>query len=724
MKTHHLSNEEKKIGVHNLLTHAVFNGLGFGLLGQTVVYLLAIHFNATNTQLGYIASCHLISGIIFIFLPKLLSGFKSTKVFFYGWLFRGIVCLLYGFTLFLNGQKSVLLILSVYTLFCISRHFGILVHQPLQKRLAAKNATGQLLLKMNTNFQSSLLAGRIISFLILSIKQFSGLIGLLFLQFFGVIFNTISSIFILKIPARDVIESPKDTNLFKTMIKFLKNKKTNLVIIIHWLSRSTLILIGLTIPFTKKIINMPENFVFLFTIVMSIGMVLSGFILKPFADKLGSKPILLLISIVESIVFLVISFIQPGINWIFIFIIGFVISFIKVVVLQLVSRLLIHSMPEEEKINFSSVMQFSSAIVALLIGFIAGKLIDLGEYLNFNLLNSYSMVFFAGAFISILTAILCFFLKEKGSMSLKQIANIFFPISNLRTFLDIYHFNITEDPKKRQFILMSLNDSDTPFAEHEIKKILSNPLSSEKEEVLKSLFVRPRPSLLQDIIEEAKDKYSYNRTKAIFALGAYDEKKVRQLLINILDETDPYVQSTAAKSLARLGNKSQLEKIKSLSLKNNNYPVDKMNYLIALNLMDKKGEYLQNIFNNFIEIKSRKSQQAYFSLVSNILNMSPSLNKIYEKENLKMNYGIKEFLFETKQLKIFYDNHKFILESYMNNKYKKIWNLCFTFLNNNKILGKTYFLKKSILTFDLNKINENNTIAVIYFTYQLLLPVV
>jgi|TARA_B100001971_G_C18046296_1_gene460399 hypothetical protein len=44
--------------------------------------------------------------------------------------------------------------------------------------------------------------------------------------------------------------------------------------------------------------------------------------------------------------------------------------------------------------------------------------------------------------------------------------------------------------------------------------------------LLRSLFERPRKALLDDIIQEARDAHSYHRASAIFALGAYPDKKV------------------------------------------------------------------------------------------------------------------------------------------------------------------------------------------------------
>jgi hypothetical protein len=73
----------------------------------------------------------------------------------------------------------------------------------------------------------------------------------------------------------------------------------------------------------------------------------------------------------------------------------------------------------------------------------------------------------------------------------------------------VHYLDKTEDPDKRQTILMSLKYNSAPFALKEIRNILKNPLSSETEEVLKSLFSKPRPKLLPAILDIANDPGSY-----------------------------------------------------------------------------------------------------------------------------------------------------------------------------------------------------------------------
>ena len=121
MKTTYLSKEEREIGRTHFVKWAAYNGLGFSLLGDTPVQLMAIHFGATNIQLGYISSILHVSGLILLFLPRMLAGKNLITIQFWSWLLRGLVCCGYGIVLGLEGQMAVGFIMGLYTIFCVIR---------------------------------------------------------------------------------------------------------------------------------------------------------------------------------------------------------------------------------------------------------------------------------------------------------------------------------------------------------------------------------------------------------------------------------------------------------------------------------------------------------------------------------------------------------------------------------------------------------------------------
>jgi len=191
-QTNFLSQSEREIGLENFQKHSFWNGLGINFLNAPIVSLLAITFGASNIELGYISSVFHFAGIVLIFLPRLLNGVAIKTAFFFGWLFRGLICFLYAVLFFLDGQAAVTTILVLYTLFAVFRMIGAPMVEPIQRSLVSGSEAGSIVVKIHQRLTVSEIISRIISFLLLSIQYFSGLTGLVLLTWIGSINNTIS----------------------------------------------------------------------------------------------------------------------------------------------------------------------------------------------------------------------------------------------------------------------------------------------------------------------------------------------------------------------------------------------------------------------------------------------------------------------------------------------------------------------------------------------------
>jgi hypothetical protein len=390
-------------------------------------------------------------------------------------------------------------------------------------------------------------------------------------------------------------------------------------------------------------------------------------------------------------------------------------------VLILIGRLFLKSIPENNKITFSSMANFFSAIIALVTGLCGGLLIDIAENFQFYLLNSYGLVFISIFILSFCNGIVCCFLKEKGSLSVKETAQVLFSTKNLRAYLDVYHFYQTKDPIKKKSILIHIANSDADLATSEIGKILKNPLSNEKREALKSLFLHPRLPLLPEVIREAKDPNALHRIIAIFALGGFEGKETEQTLIDLLDDSDMRVKSTAAKSLARVGNQSEFDKILKLSKEPAINIQEKLDFFIAIYIMDDEGVCLKNVFDDIKMEQNSTFIQTYLSLVAKMLELDPALADIFEKENCQNKSGFSAVLQEAKQLQVFDRDTKLINSLLNHQQYQKIFQWAGEVLKNTDFYGKTHFLKEAILSVEEDKMSKDLSLAVLYFLYQMLL---
>jgi len=721
MKTHYLSKDERERGRQHFLRWSGLNGMGFSFLGDTVVTLMAMHFGATNLQLGYLSSVIHFSGMALLVFPWLLSGANLVHVLYYSWLFRGLVCICYGVLFWMTGQPAILTIMIIYTAFCVARIFGTVVSSPMHRMLSSAATLGELVVMMSNYFQVSRLISLLISTIILSMPGLGGLIGYQVLIAIGVLTNTASALELRQIPCRETIEYRQGDNIFRTLSKAMKDREQALTLFLKWHVLGVMITLSFTLPFLRKFVHLAPNVIFIYTILGTVATIATGYALRPFTDRIGSRPVLMIASFLLALVSLLWCVIPASLHWSLFFLLGFITTSLQTAISLLVSRLEVRAIPEENKIGYVSMTNFFSALISLGSGLFVGFLADLGEQVAIPGLNAFGLAYFCAVILAMHVAILSFFLKDAGSLSVRDVAQLLFSTRNLKTFLEIYELGLTDDINTRKSLVLSLSKSDAAFAVDEMRHILRNPLSAEKEEVLKSLFTYPKHVLLHDLLREAADESSYHRPIALFALGAYPGKRTERLLLSLLDHSQPTIRSNASKSLARVGNTSALPKIAQMLSDPFQAIGDRMNYLIAVSIMDKQGAYLAQLFDFAAPQDGTPSySQTMFSLTAKMLQMEPLLSTIYQEENIADLAGLKFFFEDARTVRPFLEDGEMLFKAYQQQRYQEILAWCQTTLANNMVQPPLSFLQQAILTRNTHNICRDYAIALLYFTYQLL----
>ncbi|MGL1890506.1 MAG: MFS transporter [Spirochaetaceae bacterium] len=733
MLTKFLSEEEKKIGQKKLYTFQAFNGMAFNFMGATPVYLLAIGFGATNIELGYISSVIFLTGFILVILPKLLAGKNLIKVQSTAWFLRGMFVLIYLALFFLEGRSAVLLILIVYTLFCSARMVGVVIENPLIKMVTTSGNRGIVFAKLNIAFQSTALVSKLISFIITSFKLLSGTTGILLLQVFGSIINTAAVLQFRKIPCRETVEYHKSRNLFVIFKESMHNKKRKYPLLFRWISICVMVLNGLTIVFLRKEVGITANYIFLYTMIIAFANILSGLFTKNYSDRIGSRPLLIGMNILLSI-FLIIWMLLPGNNistipkYMF-FILGLLTNFFLLSNNVLINRVLVNTMPETDSFAYNSMIKFITAIFSFLTGILGGILIDAGQSWTQLLPNNFSLMFLLMFILSMVMVILSLKIIDVGSLSAKETMAILFSSEGLRAYNDIGKLDTIKDPVKIKNVILSISQNDANIATEELRSILASPLSPHKGDVIKSLFSHPRDALLPQILDEASDSGSYHQKKAIFALGAYSDTRVENILIKLLDDKNSAIRSTAAKSLGRIGYKQNIDKITKLSL-DAIEAWDKINYLIALKNMDEEGNIFKQTFIYPREYTDGIFRQTYYSLVSALFDFKPKLSNIYSSNNQKKGDGLKDFLQDTRDLDLFNVKHHELIKWFKSGNKNRIWEFCYSVLKDkrtdnstplNNLLSAIVIEADNKIKSSENDILYDDAIAALYFTYQILI---
>ncbi|MCG8454263.1 MAG: MFS transporter [Spirochaetales bacterium] len=719
-RTIYLSRSERRIGGRRFLQFSGFNGFGISFLGDTTVTLLAIHFGAGNTVLGLLSAMVHISGIILLIIPRLFRGRNVVTVGFWAWVIRGMVCLPFALLLVLEGQAAVALIMVVYALFCLCRTTGIAMVNTIQKRLMISRTMSDMVFRNASSFQGSQILARFLSYLALSLKGLSELFGLLLLPAVGLVFNTAAAFTFRRIPNRTRVDWKKGENLFVILKNSLAQAQSRRVLLVRWITLAQSILFAMVIPFLRRSANITPGQIFLYIVSVSLAAFFSSITLRSIAIRAGSRPLLFFTAIPGAICFLIWIIIPTDLGLAAYCIMGFVTMYLLNASSLAVSRLLIGITPDQGAVGFNSMETFVTSILAISLGIGAGLLADLSQTISQTTrINSYGLVFLPAALGFVVQMILAYHIKELGGMGLKESAKIITNISNLRTWQTVANLETTANPVKRKTLIRSVGHSLSPVSAKEIQKILAEPLSMEKGELIEALFLTKRPQLLPQLLNEAADPASFHRERAIFALGAYPHPETHKLLGQLLKDPHSRVRSTAAKSLGRIGDKEFCEDVKWAWNKEQGIQ-ERLDYMIALFHMDKDRQYLKDLFSQKLAKEGSRVERTFFTLVSQQFGMSPSLGVIYREELLESGRGLAMLLEEARETAFLLEKEEEMLDLWMRGEHESMWLLCHTALADVTAPQELHPLIHALRSVPPGHADRANALAALYFTYQIL----
>ncbi len=728
--TKYLSDSEKKEGQRYLYNSEIYNGLGFSMLGDTIVYILAVQFNAGNLALGYIASAMYIVGVVLPLMATVFRHKNVVKVQTVTWFLRGVVSLGYLPLLWMTGNSAVTLLLVVYTLFCLMRMLGVVLYDYTFKTITSNKTRGRVIGNANVAFQSSTIVAKFINVIVTSIQSLTGVVGLVGLQMFGVVNNTIASVYLSKIPCRAVIEYKKGRTLYGIFKEAMQDSLSRVRLLVYWAYMSVTVIMGMSIAFLTREVAMKASVVFLYTIGISIAVVLAGSFCKFFSDRLGSRPLIVAngIGLVITLMFWVIIPSSSTPTWFFA--LGFLTNFFLAVVSILIRRLIASVIPDDEGVGFNSMTNFVIAFLALFSGLSSGALVTIGSSIphqvslfSISLGNSYFLTFTLALMFSILALIFTISMKEKGSLSTKDATQLMFSLHGIRAFINIDRLEKVTDPIKRKSLLLSLGKNLTGVATSEIRSNLANPFSNDKAEVIRGLFDRPRVSLVNELVQDAFCFDSYTQLESIFALGAITHnEKAEQALAYLLDNGSMLVRSTAAKSLARVTKSNRyLQKVNNLS-DGSQTMLEELNFLIARNIMDKEGAFFKELFLSAKKGKSAQFRQTRYAILAHFLRCVPSLGELYEQKNLLHEDWLIEFLDEARDVGEIEQQRTAIVSAFEHREWSRIWAISFQMTRSLKLDNTRWqYIHEAINDAQVMpraQTDGDDALAVLYFAYQ------
>ncbi len=714
-----LSRSDKQKGQKNYLTYTFINGLGYSFMAETIIYLMAMNFGAGNMALGYISSAVYLTGVVIFFVPLFFPGVKIVNLFFTAWMFRGVVGLFYGFTPLVSPHLAVFLIVLIYTLYCLLRNVAYPLNPVIQGIITKPSERGHFASRVMIFLYSSMTLSRFISFSVLSSFDTRELDGILVLIALGIVLNTGASVAVKRVPVQNRIEKRSLLEALRIFTFYIKSPQHLLFILLYCGGMSLIVLFNFSIPFLRKVSGVPSNLIFIFTTINFLGVIISSRLIRPFLDRFGSKPLLTLVNLV---IFLLSLLWIPGDGglalWIY-FLMGFVSMFFIGMIRLLVERLVVNTIPEDDRIGFSSAIAVVFSLVSLLVGLSGGALADVAALPSVKVPHEYSLTFGLMGLLALLNFTLSLFLKERGSLTANQFLTVLANPKNLKTIHNIDLLKRVNNHVRKEAIMIELESDQSHLATEEIRKRLHLSTFRDKEMVLRSLFSHPRPELEEELIREALDPFSWWRQSAIFALGAYPSLQSQKALRKIMKEKYPYLRSVAAKSMARIGDFSCheqiLEALGTQGLDVRTY----LNMMIALSLIERDGQYWKTIFQMASWKSSHRFIQSLMIIGSTRQNFQPPLAELYYELNLSEKGGFDSLLEELADLKMPEEEFDGILKDIREKNFLSLWGWCRSRCKMFSLLEPYECLRKSIVDYRKRSLNPSLVLAGLYFTMQL-----
>ena len=714
-----LSRREKQKGRRSYLLYTFVNGLGYSFLAETIIYLLAMNYGAGNMQLGYISSAVYLTGLVVFFVPLLFRDMKIIKLFFIAWLLRGAVSLAYGFAPLIGGEGAVWLIIGIYTLYCLLRNTAYPMNHILQGYITKPSERGRFSSQVITILYASMTLSRLFSFSTLTWFGSRELEGIFSLLILGIILNTAASLSITRIPVKQTIQGKSFREAFSSFRTYLTDPQHRTLILLYCSGMSLLVLFGFTVPFLRRILGVPSNLIFIFTTLNFAGVILSSRFIRPYLDRFGSKPLLIICNLVILFLSLFWVIAPAGLPLTAFFSLGvFSMAFLGLNRL-LLDRLIINSIPGDDRIGFTGALAVVFSFYSLFIGMAGGYLADLSSLFRTEVLHEYSLTFLLMALASLANVILAVLLKEKGSLSAAQFLDLFIHPDKLKTIQRLEKLKNSNSSTQTEMILIELEADPTHLATKEIQTRMKQPGLRDKEMILRSLFSNPRPELEEDLISEALDPYSWWRQSAIFALGAYGSSRTKSTLRRIFRDSNPYIKSVAAKSMARIGDFSCLDQIHELLDRGNLEVRSSLNFIIALSMMEHDGAYWTRIFRLLKEIPSYRFQQSLLVIGSTRAGFKPSIEDYFFELNLGVREGFQSLFEDLVDFGISDAEYKELEQLCREEDYYGIWSFSRAGCKEINLLEPNEFLRQEIRGFRKRSISPSLALAGLYFSFQL-----
>lgn len=537
----------------------VLTAVGFALLMDQAVMLLALHYQASDEQMSFLFAAIHIMALTGPLVPLLFRRLDMVQVYAGAWILRSIVGLGYLCLPFapLSAQTKLIIVIILHYLVCCFRAIGVVVYHPVVKALTPKDRLKSTMAKLTEGAFLGSLGAKLLAFVCLTyaMKIYGEENLLVTLIIIGALCNLYSGKMAFSLPFVGSVMGQEGKSLRSTLGEFFRNKTRKLVAAVFFFQIISIIMQSYLLNYFKNFLGFSTDQVFMLGFFGVFCGLLSSKMLAIIGSRISTK-FLMRATQLTGILMAMVWTSFPWMGYRPDFLVCLILNGITTVALgasfTILAQIKAGSLPQNNSTQVAVIYQLFITLGAvcstLLVKGINLRLHDLGS----NSPQHYYYYFFFWAAACALTILMSHFLfsSKKNIPALGELS-LLWP-SNLRDMAKLYRLEHGQNNPNDRLVLEGIIARGTLLSRDLLEDHLDSANVADRYMAFRMMNYRPYKSQFKRVLEEARTIDSPLRRDAITTLGFLGEKLAVEDLVSFLDDPDPAIVATSIKSLARL----------------------------------------------------------------------------------------------------------------------------------------------------------------------------
>lgn len=552
-----LSRRVQRLAQQRLVALSFTNAMGFGLITGQTIYLVALMYGASDTQMGLLYAAPFVTTLASVFVPALLNKHETTAIWSRFWWLRSIFCIGYfalPWMLFSNARVWIFVLL--YYLFMTTRAFGMAGYFTVFRAISPPRENASLMARTLLSGQVGVLLAQIIAFAVLTSNaagtEQRNLFALLTL---GALFNFITAFLIGKLPQTGYLMGGSMRGLARTAGEILRQQPYREVALVTAFQSAMMVFAGYLISYLRNVGGFSSSEIFLFTLVSVFGSMAMSNLLRQTGHRIQARVILfashaalLVMSLAWALMRLL-----PGCETSRAFVCilyslsAFCLTAATTVNLQLrTGRLPTHRSVEHSIIY--DMAQVAGAVAAIGLA----RLALIPVFSPAYVLHPYSLTFLLWALTCALVCLLTTRMQSTRGGGLLEELGVLLP-SSIFTIIRAHRLDQDDNFIRRQLAMEGLLQSPNPASRELILEHLRSPDVGIRGSCIRVLMGYPLDEALPALLDEAASPFSPLRSEAVTAIGFSGKPDILPALWTVWETASPDIRAALVKSMLRLG---------------------------------------------------------------------------------------------------------------------------------------------------------------------------